>query len=497
MRIRSGSSILANSLLWLSLVMVLTLVCPVTTAEASGSGYVGITRIGAGVVTSSSGFACPPTCSSAIPTPNAGENFVTFTATSSPGASFLGWGGACASRGTASQCTINVQSSGTFRFTPIVARFRGPGLDLDGDGRADAIIHDRPSGEWVVGFSTGTAFALQRYAQGFGNLGDSRERTFVGDFDGDGKVDVALHDRTTGDWWVGLSTGTTFSISRWAMNFGNLGYERERVLVGDFTGDGKDDIAIHDTVTGDWYIGVSTGTGFEIQRWATHFGNLGLDREEVVGGDFTGDGRADVAVHDRFTGTWFVGRSTGSSFVPELWATNFGNRPDREATFVGDFNGDGRTDVAIHDVVTGNWFVGLAGGRSPGGPFFPFFRVEQWISGFGNRGPARERVYARDITGDGMTDLLIHDLATGDWFLGLSNGQRFDVAQGPRGLGTRADREEVFVENFGGSPVIDIAVHDLVTGQWLIESVSNPNLRRLWAPQFGNLGLIEEAIAQP
>ena len=40
------------------------------------------------------------------------------------------------------------------------------------------------------------------------------------------------------------------------------------------------------------------------------------------------DGLDDVAVHDRETGNWFVGRSTGSAFVVESWVTRFGNRGD-------------------------------------------------------------------------------------------------------------------------------------------------------------------------
>ncbi len=57
------------------------------------------------------------------------------------------------------------------------------------------------------------------------------------------------------------------------------------------------------------------------QRVVTNFGNHGSGVEEVFVGDFTGDGRADIAIHDRQTGDWFVGRSTGTSFVVTQWAT--------------------------------------------------------------------------------------------------------------------------------------------------------------------------------
>jgi hypothetical protein len=101
------------------------------------------------------------------------------------------------------------------------------------------------------------------------------------------------------------------------------------------TGDGKADVAIHNRQTGAWWIGRSTGTNFAIELWAAGFGNRGAPREEAFVGDFTGDGRADAAIHDRVTGDWFVGRSTGASFAVEAWVSGFGNMGDTEDVFAG------------------------------------------------------------------------------------------------------------------------------------------------------------------
>jgi hypothetical protein len=105
--------------------------------------------------------------------------------------------------------------------------------------------------------------------------------------------------------------------------------------------------------------------------------------------DFTGDGKADVAVHDRQTGAWFIGRSTGSSFLVEPWASAFGNRGAVEDVFVADFTGDGKADVAIHDSRTGEWFVGRSTGSS--------LLVEAWVSRFGDRGATIEDVFGGDV----------------------------------------------------------------------------------------------------
>jgi hypothetical protein len=334
--------------------------------------------------------------------------------------------------------------------------------DFTGDGRADVAVHDRRSGEWFIGRSTGTSFAVERWATGFGNRGRDAEEILVADFTGDGKADVAIHDRETGAWHVASSTGSGFAIEHWAAGFGNRGRDAEEVLVGDFTGDGKADVAIHDRRTGDWYVGRSTGGGFTIAHWARSFGTRGPDVEETLVGDFTGDGKADVAIHDRRTGDWYVGRSTGSAFVIEAWAGHFGDRgPDAEEVFVADFTGDGKADVAIHDRRTGDWYVAVSTGSG--------FEISPWGTGFGNRGPNTEEVFVADFTGDGRADVAVHDLASGDWFVGRSTGAGFAVERWITSLGNRGQAfESAFVAEFGGHGRADVAVHGRDRGDWFV-----------------------------
>ena len=69
------------------------------------------------------------------------------------------------------------------------------------------------------------------------------------------------------------------------------------------------------------FVFIGSAVFAQNQRVVTNFGNRESGSEEIFVGDFTGDGRADIAIHDRQTGDWFVGRSTGSAFVVEQWAT--------------------------------------------------------------------------------------------------------------------------------------------------------------------------------
>ena len=143
---------------------------------------------------------------------------------------------------------------------------------------------------------------------------DARYRTLTGDFDGDGKSDLATVSSNGGGGWadwiaVELSTGTGFRSEVWGagtlIHMRNGGPDSNYVtLAGDFDGDRKTDIA---TVTpnggggwADWIaLELSTGTGFRSEVWGAgtpiHMRNGGASWYHVLPGDFDGDGKTDLA----------------------------------------------------------------------------------------------------------------------------------------------------------------------------------------------------------
>ena len=102
------------------------------------------------------------------------------------------------------------------------------------------------------------------------------------------------------------------------------------VRIGDFDGDGNDDIA--GRTAGDWWVSRYSEGRFLTTRWAMW---SDLDWQDVTVGDFNGDGSDDIA--GRYAGEWWIGISTGSSFVTKLWATWI--EPGWSVVFAGDVNG--------------------------------------------------------------------------------------------------------------------------------------------------------------
>ena len=92
---------------------------------------------------------------------------------------------------------------------------------------------------------------------------------------------------------------------------------------------------------GTWYIFGST-SGFT----AVPFG---ISSDRVVPGDFDGDGRTDLAVYRDGEGTWYVLGSTAG-----FQAVQFGSPADIPAP--GDFDGDGKADINVFRPSSGIWY---------------------------------------------------------------------------------------------------------------------------------------------
>jgi uncharacterized repeat protein (TIGR01451 family) len=171
-----------------------------------------------------------------------------------------------------------------------------------------------------------------------------------GDFDGDGKADVAVYDQTDSQYFILLSGGGARTPQ-----FGNPAHRNVSVS-GDFDGDGKADFAIYDQTNSQFFILLSGGGALTPQFGDPSHLNI------PVGGDFDGDGRTDVGVYDQTTSQYFILLSGGGARTPQ-----FGNPAHQNVPIASDFDGDGRDDIAIYDQTASQFFVLLTGGgaRTP------------------------------------------------------------------------------------------------------------------------------------
>jgi hypothetical protein len=290
-------------------------------------------------------------------------------------------------------------------------------VDFDGDGRTDVAVFT-PNNEWWVGLSTGANFGAAGGGHWPSPAGLWGEIPLAGDFNGDGETDAAVFTPNN-EWWVGISSSAAFTAAgggRWASPVGLWG---ELPLTGDFNGDGRTDVAVF-TPNDEWWVGLSSGAAFTATgsgHWAS---SVGLWGEIPSTGDFNGDGRTDVAV---FTPNdeWWVGLSTGTGFnAPGSghWASPVGLWG--EIPLTGDFNGDNKTDIVMFNR-NNQWWVGLSSGAA-----FTVTGSGQWNSPAGLWG---EIPLAGDFNGDDKTDVAVFT-PNDEWWVGVSTGVDFGAAGG-------------------------------------------------------------------
>jgi len=269
--------------------------------------------------------------------------------------------------------------------------------------RSDIVKHNNEDYYRYYAFDSSSIFYLQRWATWQGAYWDSQD-WLVGNFDGTGGVDLAKNfieaGRNNIDIHISDMNTLSFNMTRGITRAGSQ-MPGEKFVSGDFNRDGRDDVAKIFSWGGQDNIDVysSNGSSFSMERWATAMGGT-INPQQFLAGDFNGDGRDDITKIFSHGGldSIDVYRSNGRGFTMERWATNMGGTINPQQFLAGDFNGDGRDDIlkTFSHAGLDHFDVYQSNGRG--------FTMNRWATGMGATMP-NQKFVAGDFNGDGRDDI--------------------------------------------------------------------------------------------
>jgi uncharacterized delta-60 repeat protein len=173
--------------------------------------------------------------------------------------------------------------------------------------------------------------------------------------------------------------------------------------------------------------------------------------------DFDGDGRSDIAVFRPGEGTWYVNRSSLGSY-----GAQFGLPTDRIVP--ADFDGDGKTDIAVYRPSSGTWYWVDSSDSSVHGLQF---------------GTSEDLPTPADYDGDGRADISVFRPSAGTWYRENSSDGSFFARQ------FGASQDKPVAGDYDGDRRADLAVFRPSSGTWYWLNSSGNSAS---GEQFGSSG---------
>jgi tetratricopeptide (TPR) repeat protein len=344
--------------------------------------------------------------------------------------------------------------------------------DFNGDGKFDLAVANQADNTVSIFLNTGSGSfgARTDFSTGEGPSGIA-----VGDFNGDGNLDLAVVNQTANSVSILLGNGDGTFQAKVDYPTGN---SPTAVVTGDFDGDGILDLAV--TNRADNTVLILHGNGDGTFQAGDSFAT-GAAPVALVAKDFNGDGNLDLATANQADNTVSVllGNGDGTFGARVDYATGTG--PSSIAT--ADFNQDGLLDLAVTDQTANT--ISVLGGNGDG-----TFQTKIDFA----TGDSPASLAAGDFNLDGFPDLVVADESANMVSVMINNGSgdlsfRLDL---PVGAGPIS----VAVADLAGNGRFDVAVANetantvsVILNQTIFISGASTALTPYPAAQYADLGV--------
>jgi hypothetical protein len=314
--------------------------------------------------------------------------------------------------------------------------------DFNGDGKLDLAVGVYGSSKVsiLLGNGDGTFQAHMDYA-----TGALPSSVVARDFNGDGKLDLAVLNQSSGtiSIFLGKGDGTFQPAVEFAVVPG-LG----RMIAADFNGDGKLDLAATNA-DGD-IVSILLGNGDGTFRAHVDYATGSVPFPIAVG-DLNGDGKLDLVVGNAHANTFSVLLGNGDgTFQTHV---DYPTIPNPQSLVLADFNGDGKLDLAVFSEGDGTSIL-LGNGDGT------FRHLADYATGCGSNGTDCTAAVG-DLNGDGKLDLAVRNSPANTVSVFLGNGD--GTFQPPLSFPTCPNPNQVAIGDFNGDGRLDLVAADLGT----------------------------------
>jgi len=308
--------------------------------------------------------------------------------------------------------------------------------DFNGDNNPDLIAAEVGavevfSGDGQGGFSQPKSF----------NTG-SAPSVVTGDFSGDGKIDMAALNGAVSmflnDGASGFTAGDIFAA----------GKAPSSLVAGDFNGDGKLDLAAPDPQQQSVSILLNSGESHFVAP--TIFGS-GSFISSIVTGDLNKDGRPDlISSGSSFSGVSVaLGSGKGGFGMPIIYSQSFNSNDSVIALAIADFNQDGNADLAVTVRESLNFTGAIVLLAGDGNGVFSATRSRRFALG-----ALPYDLVAADFNGDGRPDLATVNALANEVSLLLNDGRGGFAAS--QSIGVGLEPRSLAVADFNGDGKSDL-----------------------------------------
>jgi hypothetical protein len=334
--------------------------------------------------------------------------------------------------------------------------------DFNGDGKLDLAVVYRPPYDSLSGRGTNSALSIllndgtgDFHAASTYNAGETPVTVAVGDFDGDGKPDVVVANVGGISVFWGKGDGS-FEVGG-PVTISTFQYQSpDCLVVGDFNRDGKADLAIGGL--GTVWVLLGNDRGMFQPAWSIAAGS---GSQSLAVEDVNGDRNLDLVILSSGSSDPASGLIKGGG-VSVLLGRGDGTfesghsyplQDYPQAVAVGDLNGDGKPDLAIAN----NGYVSLLISQGNG----EFRPTVNYAAGVGGTSSWPTSTTIGDCTGDGLNDLIVTDLFGGiSILIGRGDGTFKDAVSYLTGPSPR----QVALADFNGDGYIDLVVAHYLGG---------------------------------